>query len=255
MIFAGISSSFFEHIPGIDNSGWHFIAKKWFSVLLLGAFTFPLIIKKQISELSIASALLFSGVILFNLLLIVMKIDKSNKLPYTPSDSKKFYEFKFDQAWLSSLSTVFVAYGFQSGFFPIHNVLKEKTYKNGMKFASYAMVFSYLIYILIMFTGLYSFGTSIKGDVLESLRYINSWESFVLRTIFLLIMLTHTPFVFFIGKESVLCLAVLIYHKFKKHDTDVGDDEEPLLENQNTGDSDRHIKNQRRRKSMANKRK
>jgi len=67
----------------------------------------------------------------------------------------------------------------------------------------------------MMFSGLYTFGTSIQGDVLDSLGDISSWESFVLRSIFALIMLTHTPFVFFIGKESVLCLAVLIHLRLK----------------------------------------
>eukprot|EP00344_Euplotes_crassus_P003828 CAMPEP_0197010966 /NCGR_PEP_ID=MMETSP1380-20130617/56568_1 /TAXON_ID=5936 /ORGANISM="Euplotes crassus, Strain CT5" /LENGTH=213 /DNA_ID=CAMNT_0042433281 /DNA_START=924 /DNA_END=1565 /DNA_ORIENTATION=- len=33
-------------------------------------------------------------------------------------------------------------------------------------------------------------------------------------------MVTHTPFTFFLGKESVLCLAVLVYTAFKKEEKD-----------------------------------
>ena len=101
-----------------------------------------------------------------------------------------------------------------------------------MKFASFSMGFAFVIYVWMMFSGLYTFGTSIQGDVLDSLGDISSWESFVLRSIFALIMLTHTPFVFFIGKESVLCLAVLIHLRFKNKQIEDEDwDEEPLLEN------------------------
>lgn len=66
-----------------------------------------------------------------------------------------------------------------------------------------------------MFSGLYAFGIKIQGDALANLSTVYSWESYIIRGIFLLILLTHTPFTFFIGKESVLCLVVLIYSKFK----------------------------------------
>ena len=234
IIFAGILSSFLREIPGVEGTGWSFIGTQWFSVLVLAVITFPLVIKKQISELSIAGALLFTGVILFNLLLIVLKFDKGAKITYQDGDSDYFYRFEFNQQFLSSLSTVFVMYGFQSGFFPIYNALENRNYKSGMSFASLAMGFSFIIYVCIMFSGLYVFGLAIKGDVLVNVSEMNSWESYVLRSIFLLIMMTHTPFVFFIGKESVLCLAVLIYSKFNNNDDET---EEPKLEN-----PDEHIR-------------
>lgn len=139
IIFAGISSSFLQEIPGVKDSGWHFIGTQWFSVLILAALTFPLIIKKQISELSIAGALLFFGVIIFNILLIVLKFDKNAEITYHAGDDKEFYRFEFNQAFLSSLSTVFVAYGFQSGFFPVYNAIEGKNYKKGMQFGTIAM--------------------------------------------------------------------------------------------------------------------
>lgn len=62
-----------------------------------------------------------------------------------------------------------------------------------------------------MFISLYSFGIHIQGDVLENVEHVRAWESYVLRSIFLLIMATHTPFIFFIGKESILDILRLIY--------------------------------------------
>lgn len=220
IIFAGILGSFFNEIPGVANSGWSFLGSQWFNACILGVIIFPLIIKKRIGELSIAGALLFVGVIVFNILLIVVKIDPSVETDYQSEDQKRFYRFEFNIAFLSSLSTAFVAYGFQSGFFPIYNALKKKSYRNGIKFATYSMGFSFMIYVLIMFTGLYNFGTHIEGDVLINVSRLSAWESYVIRTIFLLIMVTHTPFTFFLGKESVLCLAVLIYTATKKEEKD-----------------------------------
>lgn len=86
-----------------------------------------------------------------------------------------------------------------------------------------------------MFSGLYTFGVEIKGDVLQNLSTVTTWESYVLRAIFLLVMLTHTPFVFFIGKESVLCLAVLIYQRFQTKE-DVEDPQPEFIETDNNMD-------------------
>lgn len=219
---------------------------------------FPLIIKKQISELSIASALLFFGVIIFNILLIILKFDKGAEITYNKGDDQHFYQFRFDQAFLSSLSIAFIAFGFQSSFFPVYNLLEDKSYKRGITFASLAMGFSFVIYACIMFSGLYAFGTSIEGDVLINVSELERWESYVLRVIFLLIMVTHTPFVFFIGKESVLGIAVLIYQKYTRRDEPqlINQDfeDEPLLEEPDFPNK-KIIVPKRNWKSMGDKRK
>lgn len=205
IIFGGILSSFIKEIDAIHNSNtWSFLGQQWVSVLILGALIFGLIIKKQISELSIAGALLFVGVILFNILLIILKFDDKDEVTYNDGDSRYFFRFRINQQFLSSLSTAFVAYGFQSGFFPIYNALENRNYKNGMKFAILGMGFAFVIYMCIMFSGLFTFGLQTEGDVLKNISAIKAWESYVLRIIFLLILITHTPFTFFIGKESVL---------------------------------------------------
>lgn len=67
-----------------------------------------------------------------------------------------------------------------------------------------------------MFVTLYSFGSDIDGDALNNLQDVSHWESYVLRGIFLLVISTHTPFIFFIGKESVLAIVALIVLPNKK---------------------------------------
>ena len=127
-----------------------------------------------------------------------------------------FYKFNFNQSFLSSLSTALVAYGFQSAFFPIYNSLKVKSYYNGMLFTFLGVTFCFLIYMMVLFVSIYSFGTKIEGDVLLNVEEVDEWESFILRVVFLLVMSTHTPFIFFIGKESLLAIIGLLYRKYAK---------------------------------------
>ena len=71
-----------------------------------------------------------------------------------------------------------------------------------------------------MFVSLYSFGNEVEGDVLENVSELTKWESYVLRIIFLLVISTHTPFIFFIGKESVLALFALLFLRSKNESID-----------------------------------
>lgn len=206
IIFANLLRSLFNESSWVRNHSQNFIGSQWFSVLILAVLVFPLIIKKKIQELKIAGILLFSGVSLFIILMFILRVFD---LTDVPDNSSEFYTFTFDKAFVSSLSTAFVAYGFQSAFFPIYNSLENKTYKRGMAFTFYGIGFCFIIYMCVMFISLYSFGIHIKGDVLLNVEEVTAWESYVLRGIFLLVISTHTPFIFFIGKESLLALIAL----------------------------------------------
>lgn len=200
---------------------------------MLGVLIFPLIIKKKIQELKIAGILLFSGVILFIVLMFLMKLINSSDLPDIAGETKEFYKLQFDKPFFSSLSTALVAYGFQSAFFPIYNSLEKKTYANGMKFTILGIGFCFIIYMLVMFISLYSFGIHVEGDVLVNVEGVSVWESYVLRGIFLLVISTHTPFIFFIGKESILALLALIYTRNEpdvlEEYTNLDETHEPLV--------------------------
>ena len=86
-----------------------------------------------------------------------------------------------------------------------------------------------------MFTGLYNFGAKIEGNLLDSVSKLDYWESYVMRIIFLFIMITHTPFTFFLGKESALLLAVLVYTALKKKEENGQYDQ---IQDENSQDSD-----------------
>ena len=218
IIFANLMRSLLNKIPYVENESQDFLGSQWFNVLVLGVIVFPLIIKKKIQELKIAGILLFSGVVLFIVLMLILRIFNSDDLINIPASTASFYEFNIDKAFISSLSTAFVAYGFQTAFFPIYNSLEKKSYYNGMKFTILGIGFCFVIYMIIMFISLYSFGVTINGDVLMNVEEVSAWESYVLRAIFLLVISTHTPFIIFIGKESLLALVALIYFRNQTDD-------------------------------------
>ena len=209
IIFAGLLRSLIREIDYVEEHPGHFLGTQWFSVLVLAVLVFPLIIKKKIEELKIAGILLFFSVISFIGLMFTLKIASGDHLSYHQGDSKEFFTFDFDKPFLSSLSTALVAYAFQSAFFPIYNSLEHKSYRNGMKFTLLGVGFCFVIYMCIMFISLYSFGLHIHGDVLQNVEEVTEWESYVLRGLFLLVMSTHTPYIFFIGKESLLAMFAL----------------------------------------------
>jgi amino acid permease len=213
IIFANLSRSLLNEIHYVRESSQDFLGSQWFSVLILAALVFPLIIKKKIQELKIAGIMLFSGVILFIVLMLILRLANPGELEDIPLTTSRFYEFHIDKAFISSLSTAFVAYGFQSAFFPIYNSLEKRNYRNGMMFTFYGIGFCFIIYMGIMFISLYSFGLHIDGDVLVNVEEVSAWESYVLRVIFLLVISSHTPFIFFIGKESLLALIALVYFR------------------------------------------
>ena len=66
------------------------------------------------------------------------------------------------------------------------------------------------IYIVVAFVGIYSYGDFLQGDIFVNIGEVQSWESYVLRGFFLIVISTHTPFIIFIGKESLLTIIAQI---------------------------------------------
>lgn len=122
------------------------IGSQWLSVLLLALVLLPYILKKKIEELKLAGIILFFGVTMFIVLLFLLKILNGSDLGPVDTSFDELWLTTFDMHFVSSLSTAFVAFAFQSAFFPIFNSLKEKSYKNGMKFTIYGMGFCFIIY-------------------------------------------------------------------------------------------------------------
>lgn len=85
--------------------------------------------------------------------------------------------------------------------------MKDQSDRNSIKAVTMAVSTSVLIYIILSLLGIYMFGSSIKPDLLDNIgeeRY--TWESIVLSISFLIVIVCHIPFIFFVGKEHLLIL-------------------------------------------------
>lgn len=69
IVFGSIASSLSVQLF-FENNDSSFFAKKPFYILVLSAFLLPLVLKKEIKELKIASQILFIGVLSFILILL-----------------------------------------------------------------------------------------------------------------------------------------------------------------------------------------
>jgi amino acid permease len=63
-----------------------------------------------------------------------------------------------------------------------------------------------VIYILAGFLGVFLFGAKMEGNVLKNFDSIPTLPSYILRCCFAVVIILHTPFVFFVGKESLLSI-------------------------------------------------
>lgn len=84
--------------------------------------------------------------------------------------------------------------------------LKEPTNANGLRFAIQGIGVSAIIYILTGFVCTYMFGVLTQGNVLLNFDGITNGFSYTLRVCFTVVICVHTPFVLFVGKESLLAI-------------------------------------------------
>jgi amino acid permease len=92
IVFGDIAASITKE--NMDNPN-NFICTRAFFVLIISTALLPLILKKEIAHLKLASILLFLAILLFIIIFIVQFITKGNFDNHDLS-YKKYYEFKFD---------------------------------------------------------------------------------------------------------------------------------------------------------------
>ena len=70
-----------------------------------------------------------------------------------------------------------------------------------------------IVYLVVSFVGVFSFGTNVSSNILENLDKINNVLSYMLLIFFLIISAMHIPVIFYLGKESILIVVDEIRNK------------------------------------------
>lgn len=69
------------------------------------------------------------------------------------------------------------------------------------------MIACFVIYTIVGFLSIFMFGSALHSSVLDNIgEERRLWESYLLRSAFLVVIGCHIPFVFFAGKESLLII-------------------------------------------------
>jgi len=175
-------------------------------VVLLGASLFPMVIKKELKELKIASIILFGGIGTFLILLACQLIFQGN-VQNDDESYDNYYVTDQDLTFVKGFSIIIVAFGCQQQLFPMVNSLQDPSRASAMAAVNWAIGLTNIIYISIAFLGVFFFGSAIEESILNNISlHCEDLESYVLRVIFLLVLSCHIPFIFFSGKESVLII-------------------------------------------------
>lgn len=107
-------------------------------------------------------------------------------------------------------------FAFTSNLFPIYSALKVKTNENGIKVFGIATLIAIFIFSGVSLLGILIFGANIVqsgGNLIGNIdREValdtgnNHWEAYVMRLLYFIIVITHTPPIFFPGKEAILIM-------------------------------------------------
>lgn len=63
------------------------------------------------------------------------------------------------------------------------------------------------MYLPVAFFGVYLYGSSVERDIFRNVAEGDiTWQSYVLRFAFLIVLAAHIPFIFFAGKECFLMI-------------------------------------------------
>ncbi|CAI2368531.1 unnamed protein product [Moneuplotes crassus] len=128
-----------------------------------------------------------------------------------------------------TIPNIILAFGFHPCFFPIYNSLKPnlKNSTNGMKFATIAFIFTFIVYISVCCCALLIFGDGMKSDILKNISLTNYEYSRFILVVYLVISLMHMPMVFFSGKEAFINLYIeLRYQKISNYCQKIRSDSE-----------------------------
>lgn len=172
-------------------------------VLLAAALLAPVVLKRQLSEIKVFSYLLFASVIAF---IILVGYDLYDSTDYATAqyDREMLLNVKPGFGLITSIDIFSVAFFYHVIVFPAYSSLENRSTARFGCSAIVTNALCALIYLSLGITCLFLFGEDIEPDVIKNMATRSGTSSFVLRTIFCLLLLVHIPYVFHPLKEAVL---------------------------------------------------
>lgn len=129
-----------------------------------------------------------------------------SELLFPPANGTSLYKIK-------SISLFIFDFAFTSNLFPVFTGLKNKTNKECVKAASWAVLIAGVIFCWLGWTTLLLFGDPTPSHVnfmanvnLEYHMDPTFWESFVIRIAYITLLFCHIPLIFYNGKEAILII-------------------------------------------------
>ena len=233
MIIGSIGNGLFKYFFSYDFTNLY---GAQITIIASGIFLLYFSIKKEIQELYVAGFLLLAGVVIFMITMtLLLLIDGVGDFDY-----EEISRPKFDVEMFANIPTVFLAYGFQTSFFPAFQSLNERSNKNGMIVSIFSLGFCGLVYFMMSIVSILHFGHNLKGNVLENVADMESSASIIINLIFLFVVTMHIPIIFFVGKEAFLIIIDEIMRKsYSTYPREVVDDAFLLKDtyHENTGDA------------------
>lgn len=84
------------------------------------------------------------------------------------------------------------------------NSLQDDSYSNIMKAIKYSLFIISAVFFLYGIPGSIYLGKGVEGNCLKTIGTTGHFESYILRLIFLAIIVSHVMYIFFSAKESLL---------------------------------------------------
>ena len=130
-----------------------------------------------------------------------MKIVYESDSPQIEKEDKRNAVQKF----CDSLNIGFTSYGFILQLFPVYEQLEQKTTKACMRSVNLGLFFSFTIYVTFSVLAFMAFGYHIQIDIFENISYgPQTYLDLSLKLTFIIIFACNIPFLFMVGKESLL---------------------------------------------------
>lgn len=229
-IFGKTCNSLVEALLSDGDSKDNFFTNNYhnfFYILIIFILMSFLIFKESIESLKKASFVGVLGITVFFFSFIFMFIYKYTQGLIPELDPVYLKPNGTILQIFSSLPTVFLAFTFQFNVFPIYLSLKDHSQAGMMKSTIMGVAFCVTIYLITGIIGLLSYGTEIKGSILDLLKldiikYKNN-DKVILATViiiniaFLISSTMSIPLMFFSLKKNFINTIIFCKKKLKNN--------------------------------------